>query len=330
MNLRQMKYVITIAEEKNISKAAKKLFIAQPSLSQYIHNLENELGVQLFDRTTTPLRLTYAGELYVATAKQIIQLSDQLNKQIEDLTNMKKGRLIIGASPSRCKYLIPSVLPLFYKTFPGIEVVLVEKGIVELEALLQKTEIDMYLTAAPINETDFDFMPLFIENILLALPPKYYLNNILSNHQNQISEDFSSEQIISSTVIENRDKSSLNITSLPVVSLSNFKNDSFVLLEPNQAFHKYSVKLCNEAGFKPKISLVSRSIEACIAMVMANIGLSFVPDTLIKYNTSSQHPFYCAIDGYPTREIVVTYRKNQLTKAAAEFILMTQKIFSDN
>ena len=173
MDFRKLQYMLKVAEEKSFSKAAQKLYIAQPSLSQYIQKLELQLGVQLFDRSTNPLRLTYAGELYAETAKNILNLKDQLSNQMEDISNFKKGRLTIGLSAFRSTYVMPKILPRFHEKFPGIDVVLVEGNSVKLEELAIKGITDISLMTLPIKENFFSYEPILSEKILLAIPPQH-------------------------------------------------------------------------------------------------------------------------------------------------------------
>jgi len=101
MDFHQLEYVMAIAEEKSFSKAAKKLYISQPSLSQYIMRLEEQIGIKIFDRTTNPLILTFAGEKYLEAAKNILILNNQLKRVLVDIADSKKGRLTIGIPVSR-------------------------------------------------------------------------------------------------------------------------------------------------------------------------------------------------------------------------------------
>ena len=126
MDYKQYDYILTVAEEKSISKAAKKLFISQPSLSQYINRIEKHLGVNLFDRSTTPLELTYEGELFIETALKIKQLNEQLKKKFDDITELKSGRLNIGLTPSKANNPLPIILPCFKKNYPNIELIITE------------------------------------------------------------------------------------------------------------------------------------------------------------------------------------------------------------
>lgn len=91
MDLKEFEYVLAINEDKSFSKAAKRLFISQPSLSQYINRLENQLGVTLFDRNTIPLTLTYEGELYIEAMQNIVEIFNGMQKSFDDISELKKA-----------------------------------------------------------------------------------------------------------------------------------------------------------------------------------------------------------------------------------------------
>ena len=323
MNFRQFKYVITVAECKSFSKAAGKLFISQPSLSQYIQTLEEQLGVRLFDRTTNPLNLTPAGELYVETARQILQLGEQLTRQLSDMANLIEGKITIGASPYRCKYIVPNVLQIFQKKYPNVSVMLIEKGRAEVQDLLMKGSIDICLTNPPLKEGAFEYQPLITEEILLALPPDYEIKELQPEEHETVSNNITTNT--SFAINKERPPTRLQI---PCVSLQKLKNAPFVLLESDQSLHGTAIDICALAGFKPKVVLENRSFEAALAMVNAGIGVTFIPDTLAKYGMYKDYT-YCSIAGlYPTREVLIAYRKGRyLSKAAFEFINIAKETF---
>lgn len=303
MDFRQLQYMLKVAEEKSFSKAAQKLYIAQPSLSQYIQKLEQQLGVQLFDRSTNPLKLTYAGELYVETAKNILDLKYQLSNQMEDIVNFKKGRLTIGLSPFRSTYIMPKILPLFYKKFPGIDIVLMEGNSVELEDLAIKGTTDISIMTLPINENFFSYEPILMEKILLALPSQHpFCKNVISKHYAQ--------------------------NTYPEISLHKLCDEPFILLKQHQKLHQIAVSLCKEAGFKPKIILESESIEATHALVSSGMGITFVPDTITLFPQTPTTPIYFLMkDLETTRTLVVSHRKKRyLSRAAKEFITIMKGV----
>lgn len=127
MELRQLYYALKVAEERNFSRAAEKLHIAQPSLSQQILKLEKELDVSLFDRTTNSVELTYAGERFTEAAGRILDLTEQLKNEMRDISDVKKGKLVIGSMPMTGAHLLPIILPAFQAKYPGIEIHLVEE-----------------------------------------------------------------------------------------------------------------------------------------------------------------------------------------------------------
>ncbi len=297
MDFRELQYILKVAEERSFSKAAQKLYIAQPSLSQYIQKLEQQLGVQLFDRSISPLRLTYAGELYIETAKRILDLKDQLSQQMEDIANLEKGRLTIGLSSFRTTYIIPMVLPIFQERFPGIEVVLLEGTSSEVENLATKGATDISIMTLPINESLFSYEPVLTEEILVSVP---------LNHPR----------------FAQYAQSSINLYEL--------RDEPFILLKQNQKLHHIAVNLCKQAGFKPNIILESESIEAAHALTAAGLGITFVPDLLAYYHRMVKPPMYFSIDKLmPTRQLVIGYRKGRyLSKAASEFINITRDVLS--
>ena len=147
MNSRQLQYVVTLAEEKNFTKAAKRLIIAQPSLSQYISKLENELGHTLFDRTTTPLRLTVAGELYVEMARRILDMEAQTEKCFNDMQNNQYGRLIIGAAPHRSRCVLAGRIPRLLEKYPNYSIVLREYPYYQMMKSLDNGDIRFVWTS---------------------------------------------------------------------------------------------------------------------------------------------------------------------------------------
>ena len=151
MDSNQFEYVIAVAEEKNFSKVAKKLYISQPSLSQYIMRLEKQLGIKLFDRTTNSLTLTFAGEKYLESAKNIQSLENRLRWELNDIADSKKGRLTIGIPFPTERYILPSLLPEFHRQFPGIEMVIKEQSAAGLEELLMEGKVDIAILHLPVQ-----------------------------------------------------------------------------------------------------------------------------------------------------------------------------------
>jgi len=297
MEFRQFKYVLKVAEEKNFSLAAKKLYISQPSLSQLILKIEEKLGTTLFDRSFTPLRLTYAGEMYVKMAQQILDLSDQFTQQIDDAAHLRRGRLTIGSSPFRNTYLLSQVIPLFTQKFPGIELILKEDTSLKLEELASEALTDFSISLLPINTAIFDYEVLFQEELLLALPPQHPI----SLETNRTPGDYE---------------------NLAKIDLATLADTPFILMEHGQKLHQTLFDLCSKAKFKPRILLETQSMDAALALVGAGMGAALLPDTLIRANRlTSKSPCYFSLNTAPKRQVIIVYRKGRyLSNAAQEFI----------
>ena len=154
MTERELLYVKTIAEERSLSRAAKKLFMTQPSLSSCVQKIETSLGTRLFQRTNTGLVLTFAGERYYQIAKDILKIYSDFEIEISDINNLKKGRITVGITVYLATQVLPVILPEFRQLCPNIEVSVVEKNSTELAKALPAGEIDFALMhALPYEET---------------------------------------------------------------------------------------------------------------------------------------------------------------------------------
>lgn len=119
MEIRQFTYVNMVAECGSMTKAAAKLFITQPALSNYISKLEEELGTKLFDRSVTPMKLTFSGEKYLEHARTVMMQIDNMEREIRDITNHQTGRLRLGFPNERIIYMLPALLPVFHENIRG-------------------------------------------------------------------------------------------------------------------------------------------------------------------------------------------------------------------
>ena len=133
MNLKQAQYVKTIAECGSLTAAAKKLFVSQPSLRQMLRQLEQEIGLPIFDRSVTPLRLSFAGEKFLQAAARILAANEALENQLREIRHEHSGRLRLGLSVTRAMQVLPLVLPIFQQVYPNVTLELTESGSAHLE-----------------------------------------------------------------------------------------------------------------------------------------------------------------------------------------------------
>lgn len=298
MDFHQLEYVMAIAEERNFSNAAKKLYISQPSLSQYIMRLEDQLGIKLFDRTTSPLVLTFAGEKYLKTAKNILDLKNQLGRELGDIADSKKGRLTIGIPISTERYLLPLVLPEFYQRFLGIELVIKEHSSIQLEELLLAGEVDIAILHLPVQNERIVYDPISVEKIFLVASSGEHTHSLIEfeKHNN--------------------------------LDFSYLKNEKFILLKPGYRMRFVADEIFKRAQFKPNILLEIRNLDTAYNLASAGMGFTLVPENILRSLNINQCPDYFLIDDI-SYTLALAYRKGEyMTNATNEFILIIKKIIA--
>ena len=149
MDSAEVKYILTIAEHRSISKAADALFISQPNLSRILINIEKDLGVKLFDRSCLPIKTTPAGEVCVKYCNQIDALLKSMSADIIGISRHNTPRITIGVPPVRGSYLLPLVLPVFSKAHPDIEVVIKEANSIMVSQMIETGEVDIGIFSLP-------------------------------------------------------------------------------------------------------------------------------------------------------------------------------------
>ena len=151
MDIKELNYIVAVAEEGSISKASERLFMAQSSLSQFIMNLEHEINSKLFVRTSKGVRPTEAGRLMIEYAYREMSEYHRVRDEIQDVNNLEGGRVIMGISTFRGTFLLPPVLNEFRKKYPGIHVNIVEENSMALEQMLKNGTIDLALIILPMK-----------------------------------------------------------------------------------------------------------------------------------------------------------------------------------
>lgn len=327
MNTKYLEYFLSINEHKSISQAAQKLFISQPTLSQHIQKLEKQLGVEIFDRSSTPLSLTYAGEKLLKYAEEILALEKQLIKEMNDISGFIKGRVTIGISPMHGYNLLPHILPKYKEKYSKIEINLIEENALTLEALAEKGDVDIIISNLPIQSGNLDYEILSLDQILLAIPENLLPKNIerIESHKKMIFLN---------------DRIDLNL----------IKNHDFLLLREGHRIRQISDNLFQDLGVKPKIFLESRNIETLFKLSSLGMGITFMPQKYVnnmEYSINSDHsdPLKAHIDKesntytiyfFPLNNLISNYsfvvaysNHRKLSMASKEFIELLKEFYKD-
>lgn len=176
MNLRDLKYLVAVADTRHFGQAAERCFVSQPTLSGQIKKLEEELGIILFERSKRSVETTYPGEAIVAQARRVLEQADALLQLAQSHLDPLVGPLRMGIIPTLSPYLMPLILQPLQAQYPQIKLVLSEELTDTLLTRLAKHEIDAALLATPVENPDFKSMPLFEEPFWLVHPRNHPLS----------------------------------------------------------------------------------------------------------------------------------------------------------
>ena len=302
MSFKKLKYIITIAECRSISKAACELFISQPSLSSILSNMEKDLGVSLFDRSTNPISLTYAGEKYVETAKKILSLESNLKKELIDISTMKKGKITIGIPSVRGTHVLPLILPKFKKEYPGIDIHVIEGDSNYLEECLLSGKVDLVLTSLPSTDKRITCELLYEETIMLACK-KGYLN---SQHLLDINSN--------------------------IVNLNSLKDVDFILTKKNHRIRKLTEYLFDLFNFKPKIILETSNTATAFRLATSGIGVCFVSEMILNTTKPMNEFDLFNIENSPVKwNISISYlNSSYLSNVERSFIDFAKTVLKEN
>jgi len=313
MNTKSFEYILCVNECKSISKAAEKLFISQPTLSQHIQKLEKDLCIELFDRTSSPISLTYAGERFGKYALRILNLEKQLLQELKDINELYIGRLTIGISSLQGNSLLPLILPKYKEMFPGVKVVVVEENAKKLEELAEKGIVDIIILNLPIERKNLDYEILYLDQVLLAIP-----ENLLPSY---IDRSFTNEN---NNFINER----ININEL---------NDChFLLQRPGHRVRQIADTIFKNSNIKPNIYLESINVESLYKLTSKGMGITFMPKSFankyngLEYKRSQPFPVYLfplnsEIGNFSLVVAYSTYR--HLSILSKEFISLLHKMY---
>lgn len=300
MEFTRFHYVCAVAEQRSFSRAAEKCFVSQPALTKSIGNLEKELGVKLFDRSTTPIRLTYAGERYIEGMKNVLAMKQQVDREMEEIANMKKGRLIIGTPSSRSATWLPHILPVYLENYPGISLQILEGDSTELEQLLVKETIDLALISTlPILTPGIDFEAIGEEELMIVMP---------SSHPLFRGKELSSQPGV--------------LYQIPPEVLQDIP---FISATHGQGLYRAAQQIFDRFQIQPKTIL--ETVNPSTAVILASQGMGFAIITVRNMNESYPvTPVFCTLEDPPfKRTLTVSWKKDRPLSLAARHLIDTTK-----
>lgn len=293
IELRHLRYFIAVAEELNFSRAAERLHISQPPLSQQIQALEAELGLQLFERKKRPLQLTTAGQVFLTETRLVFLQLEQAITSAQKVSRGEIGRLVVGTNSSFANSVLPDILQIFRPLFPEVILMLREVNSSQQVNQLRDRQIDIAFESLPnpnCHDSALNFLPILQEPLIIALPETHPL---------------------------------AAQTEIPLKALA---EEPFVLPPPDLVpSYSQIINLCQQVGFSPKVVQEATWMVTVLGLVAGGVGVTLLPAN--AQNLQRTGVVYRPIQGQNlTLQLAVVWRRDDSSVILREFLEVTKSV----
>jgi DNA-binding transcriptional LysR family regulator len=293
MELRQLKYLLALAEERHFTRAATREHIAQPALSQQIRRLEDELGVPLVDRTTRQVAITHAGRLLVARARRILAEVDAAEAELQRIRGIEGGRVVVGTMHTMGPVDVSLVLAIFHQRHPAVELTVREQSSEELAQMLREDELDLAFLSVTerVESHGLGLRQLVSEKLMVVLPRSHPL------------------------------------AGRRRVRMAELKDEEFVSYRPGARLRELLLAAGAHAGFEPRTTLESNESERIRRLVARGMGVAILPASdATPYG--DEIAVAALIEPSLSRDITLAWRQQRRhPPAVAEFLELAQETF---
>lgn len=294
MNLRDLRYLLALADHRHFGRAAEACHVSQPTLSTQIRKLEEELGVPLVERAPRKVMLTAAGVDIAQRARSVIAEVEEMRQIARRAHDPEAGSMRLGLFPTLGPYLLPHVVGPLRQRFPRIELLLIEEKTDLLLAQLREGKVDAAVLALPVDDEGLEHVVLFDEPFVVAVPAEHPLAK----------------------------------TKLKTLNLSALRDEHLLLLEDGHCMRHHALDVCHLAGAGEKEGFRATSLETLRQMVAAGVGITLLPILATKPPVPPQ-PNLCLLPfaaPAPTRRIALFWRKSS---ARSGFLAQLAHVLSD-
>jgi len=283
VEVHQLRYFCAVADSGSFSRAAEQSHVSQPSLSQQILKLEDELGARLFDRLGRSVRLTEVGKSFLPRARAVLRELEAARGEVVESKGSVGGTICVGVIPTIAPYFLPAQLAFLSRRFPEARVTVLEEITPVLLERLRASVVDVAILALPIRGHEFEAIALLTEHLFAALPKRHAL------------------------------------AKRATISLKEVKEEAFLLLRDGHCFRDTAVAACDRARVDPRIVFESGQFSSILSMVSAGIGVSIVPEMAVEKKAGCR--FVRIADGEAARTIgAVVLRGRSLTRLQRAFL----------
>ncbi len=279
MTITQLQYVLAVAEYKNFTLAAEKCFVTQPTLSMQIQKVEEELGIQIFDRTKKPIQMTEIGKKIVTQAKNIVNEADRIQDIVHQQKGFIGGEFRLGIIPTIMPTLLPMFLSNFIKKYPKVKLIIEELNTEDIILKLNNGHLDAAIAATPLNEEKIKEVVLYFEPFVAYIP---------ENHGS-----FNKKEI----------------------EIDDLNLDEILLLQDGHCFRDSILNLCKSSNNLENnhFQLESGSFETLIKLADEGLGTTLLPYLhTLDLNEKDQTKLRHFVEPKPAREVSLIYPKNEL------------------
>ncbi|KIL80115.1 LysR family transcriptional regulator [Bacillus badius] len=292
MELRQLEYFYAVCQELHFTKAAEKVGITQPSLSQQIKLLEHEIGTPLFDRIGKKIDLTESGKLLLKYTRNIFSEIEQAKTSINELNGLQRGTLSIGTVLTVENYLIPPALLDFHRLYPAIKISVFGLRTGDIKKHLLENQLDFGIVFLPMKGEELETISLYTEEMAFAVP---------------VGHPLEKERIL---------------------GLEALQTTPSILLPENYFIRQLINKACKDFGFVPEPVFEITTMESLINMVIEGAGITILPKPYLEYLSHSGLKIIPISHSNLSREIGIVYRKDKYLSAAAHIFIKNLKDMS--
>jgi LysR family hydrogen peroxide-inducible transcriptional activator len=292
MNLRDLRYLVALAEHRHFGRAAAASYVSQPTLSTQIRKLEEELGVTLVERTPRRVLLTETGREIVARARDVLHEVEQIRGIARRTRDPEAGSVRLGIFPTLGPYLLPHVVPEVRKRFPKLELLLVEEKTEEVLKRLREGKLDAGVLALPVHDDTLHSEFLFEEPFVLAAPKQHPL------------------------------------AQRNTLKLEDLEDQSLLLLEDGHCLRDQALEVCRMSGAGEKTGFRATSLETLRQMVAADVGVTLLPVLAVKppVARADNIGLFEFRGRAPSRRIAMVWRKSS---ALAPFLKRLAQVFRE-
>ena len=292
MNLRDLKYLVALADHKHFGRAAAACYVSQPTLSTQIKKLEDELGVPLVERAPRKVMLTPAGRDAAERARRIVAEVEQMKEAARRSQDPEAGTVRLGMFPTLGPYLLPHVVPRIRARFPHLELLLVEEKSDVLLSRLREGKLDAGLLALPVADDQLHTEFLFEEPFVLAVPESHPLAQ----------------------------RGSLTLAEL--------SHQQLLLLQDGHCLREQALDVCRLSGANEKSEFRATSLETLRQMVAADVGITLLPTLAVKPPVARSPNIHLLgfSDSHPSRRIAMVWRKSS---AMSGFLQVFAQVFRE-